>query len=114
MTGFPKAVRDLIAHRSGGMCERCGVNRAVQIHHRRPRGIGGSRRPETNQAANGLHLCNGCHAVTESDRDEGLRHGWLVRQGRDPKVVPVFRMGQWVQLNNDGTITTKGEPRDTV
>lgn len=102
MTGFSKAVRGVVEARSGGVCERCGTNPAVQIHHRRPRSMGGSRRKDTNLPANGLSVCVPCHCAIESDRDEALRHGWLVRQGRDPKLVPVFRRGQWVRLNNEG------------
>lgn len=103
MTGFPKPVRDIITRRSRGVCERCGTNPAVQIHHRRPRAMGGTRRPESNLAANGLHVCPGCHCAIESDREEALKHGWLVRQGQEPWTVPVFRMGEWVWLDDNGS-----------
>ena len=38
MTGFSKAVRELVQARSGGFCEVCGVGAVEQAHHRRPRG----------------------------------------------------------------------------
>lgn len=109
MTGFSKQVREVVKHRAGGVCERCGwAAPAYQFHHRRPRAMGGSRSPETNGAANCLHLCVPCHCACESDRELSLRHGWLVRQSRDPRLVPVFRMGTWVQLNDDGSYETRG------
>lgn len=104
MTGFPKPVRDIIHRRSQGVCERCGAAPAVQVHHRRPRAAGGSKRADTNQAANGLHVCPGCHCAIESDRAEALEHGWIVRQGQEPFLVPVLRMGEWVCLYDDGSI----------
>ena len=109
MTGFRKPVRDIITRRSQGVCERCGVNPAVQIHHRRPRAMGGTRRPDTNLPANGLHVCPACHCAIESDREEALRHGWLVLQRHEPFLVPVFRRGEWVSLYDDGSIEMRTE-----
>lgn len=105
MSGFPKPVRDLIRARSDGRCERCGIYPGVQIHHRRPRGAGGSTAPDTNTASNGLHLCFRCHSQVESKRDMALALGYLVRQGQSPSEVPVFRFGQWALLNDNGTTT---------
>ena len=102
MTGFPKRVRDIIAKRSQAMCERCGVSSAVQYHHRRPRGMGGSTSPDTNVASNALALCVACHNQIESNRDEALQMGWLVLQGATPAHMPVLRRGDWVWLLDDG------------
>lgn len=109
MTGFSKPVRDIITRRANGACERCGLAApAYQIHHRRPRGIGGSKRHDTNQASNALFVCVACHCAIESDRSLSLENGWLVRQGQEPFLVPVFRRGEWVRLYDDGTVTPKG------
>ena len=62
---------------------------AYQIHHRRPRGMGGSDDPLTNTSANGLHFCYGCHDGAEKHRQTALDRGWLVPQGVDPASVPV-------------------------
>lgn len=104
MTGFPKQVRDVIVRRSQGICERCAAAPAVQIHHRRARGMGGSKAADTNVASNGLAVCVSCHQQIEANRADSLKYGWLVRQGQEPAEVPVFRMGTWVQLNSDGGI----------
>jgi len=102
VTGFPKPVRDLVHARSGGFCERCGEQPAVQIHHRRPRGMGGSSREDTNNAANALHLCVGCHQWIESNRAEAVEMGWLVRQESKPLHMPVLLRGEWVWLDDAG------------
>jgi len=76
----------------------------VQLHHRRPRGMGGSSASDTNTAANCLALCVGCHQHIESNRKEALSLGWLVHQGDTPEHARVFRRGQWVWLTNDGAV----------
>lgn len=117
MTGFSKRVREIITERAGGACERCGSARGdMQMHHRRPRGAGGSRRPETNQAANGLLLDSACHLWIESNRTAALSDGLLVRQSDTPATVPVFRRGVYVWLGDDGSIThvRPDEPLDVT
>ena len=98
-TGFPDDVRAAIRARSGSKCELCGLARAAQIHHRRPRAAGSTRRPETNFATNGLHVCGDCHDRVESDRGEALDNGWLVSQNEDPAAIPVLYRGESLFLD---------------
>ena len=103
MTGFPKRVRDIITRRADGACERCGwAAPAYQHHHRRPRGMGGSSRDDTNLASNALQVCIPCHSDIENNRDDSLKYGWLLRQGQNPQEVKVLRKGTWVNLSDDG------------
>lgn len=105
MTGFSKKVRAVVTDRAAGRCELCGVTEAgLQYHHRRPRGMGGSRRADTNQASNCALLCPKCHCLIESNRTEAKKRGWLVRQGHNPAQVPVFREGRWVLLDDHGCV----------
>lgn len=108
MTGFSPQVRALIAERSSGLCEIrwcCDGDRATQIHHRRPRGMGGSRRESTNLASNGLHACTECHAFAESHRALALECGWLVPQSEEcPETVPVLVNRRRSLLEDDGTV----------
>jgi len=105
MTGFPLRVREQITRRANGACERCGMAApAYQHHHRRPRGMGGSSAEDTNVASNALNFCVSCHTEVEANRTDGLRYGWLVRQGCKPEQVPVLRKGEWVFLRNDGGV----------
>lgn len=113
MTGFSPQVKQLMRDRAlmDGMirCEVMAVcqGRAAslwQLHHRRPRGMGSSRRPETNQAANGLHVCADDHRYIESHRELALRNGWLVRQNQTPADVPVLYRHRWCLLSDDGSV----------
>jgi 5-methylcytosine-specific restriction enzyme A len=104
MTGFTPAVRSIIVERSGGYCERGGRALGAEAHHRRPRGMGGTRRVETNLASNGLWLCHDCHRWTELNRTAALRGGWLVEQNEDPRRVPVLYRGAVVYLDDLGNL----------
>lgn len=103
MTGFSKRTKELVFLRAGGACERCGMAApAYQHHHRRPRGMGGSTADDTNRASNALCVCVSCHTDIESNREDALKYGWIVRQGANPAAVKVLRRGTWVQLSDDG------------
>ena len=106
-TGFSADVRALIIDRSRGRCEirwACDGDVVTQIHHRRPRGMGGSKRPSTNLASNGLGACTDCHAFIESNRALALECGWLIPQAEDrPETVPVMINRRRSLLEDDGT-----------
>lgn len=105
MTGFSKKVRGLVHVRAHGVCEKCGLaSHNLQYHHRRPRSMGGSRRKDTNQAANCVLVCLGCHSDIESYRRMSLDTGWLVRQYNKPADVPLWRHSQWVLLDDHGCV----------
>ena len=93
-TGPAKAVVEMVLARSGGMCERCGGN-GEQIHHRRPRGMGGTHRQETNMPANLVNLCRECHGWVESHRTQALADGWLIRQASPQSPSEVLLMLAW-------------------
>lgn len=112
MTGFSPAVRRIITVREDGWCARCGNERGTQIHHRRCRGMGSTKRPETNQASNGLLLCSGCHLRTESHRAEAYEYGWLVRQSENPRDIPVLYRGTLVILDDLGHLCDVNHQED--
>ena len=129
MTGFPASVQKLIRERAGAGnyspgrgwvdCERCGfVTGVAQLHHRRPRGAGGSRRADTNVASNGCALCPACHAWVESHRLAALETGLLVRQSDRPADVPVRVFDtvrvehKWVLLTDTGGVVEIPAPAE--
>lgn len=96
-TGPGEIIRNIVINRALMTCERCGravSHTACQIHHRRPRGAGGSRNPETNSPANLILLCNECHTWVESNRATSYEQGWLVRREHDPAKSPVWLAGR--------------------
>lgn len=113
-------VRDAVLARSGGRCE-IGATPACRArqrrldspeggnqHHRRPGGMGGSKRASIHQAPNLLQVCgsgnvSGCHGHIERNRTLAYANGWLVHDGQDPAVVPVLlHDGRRVLLDADG------------
>ena len=110
MTGFAKQVRALVYERAHGVCEQCGKTQpAMHYHHRRPRGMGGSKASDTNGAANCVLVCDKCHRFIESYRNEFLERGWLVPQGKKPSEQPIWRHQQWVLLDDYGYVTPAEE-----
>ena len=108
MTGFSRSVRDTVLKRADGRCERCGMfTDGLQLHHRRARGMGSTRRPESNWPSNAAAICPPCHQHIESRRADAMFQGWLVRQEQSPAEIPVFRFGQWVLLTDDGSVVVR-------
>jgi 5-methylcytosine-specific restriction endonuclease McrA len=93
---IPQRIRDAVLDRDGYACTHCGIpidRLHYSLHHRRPRGMGGSRRLHT--MANLVTLCgsgvDGCHGAVERDRPTSRRTGWLVPNGQVPEKWPVLR-----------------------
>lgn len=109
-TSVPLEVRHLVIARARGRCERCGdscYDVAASVHHRRRRGMGGSRLPWIGTAPNLLLLCGtgttGCHNHVETNRLEAYDVGWLLRAGVHPATAPVLIHDQGlVLLTDDG------------
>lgn len=106
---FSDVVRARVMARCGKFCEvRTAYcwDEGSQYHHRRPRGQGGSKDPATGRASNCLYVCLPCHNYLENEeRAEARDKGWLVRQGADPRVVPVWRNLEWVLLDDEGGLS---------
>lgn len=101
-----KKTFDAVAERDFGRCAWCGQpvqgerGRDFSLHHRRPAGMGGDRRPETHAAANLVLLhgsgCTRCHGVVESARalafDRGATQCANLAEAYD---IPVQRIERW-------------------
>lgn len=104
-TGPDKKTVALVLARADSVCERCGRGQVEQIHHRKPRGAGGSSDPAINSPANLLALCSKCHLEVERDRSVSYEQGWLVRRDHDPAGSRVWLAGVGYSfLINDGSI----------
>lgn len=109
---FTDEVREIIKERAKDRCEVCGSLALYhQIHHRRPRGMGGSKDPACGSPANGIWVHPWCHRKIESDREQALANGWLVHQGQNPAEVPFKKYNQWVILRDDGTMLPSPQDR---
>ncbi len=100
--------------RCGGSCHgRRGVDWSVQ--HRRARGMGGSRREDTNSLPNLILLCGsattGCHGWVESNRTAALPNGWALKSISDPSRVPVLHWQRGlIFLGADGSWSSRPIP----
>jgi hypothetical protein len=114
-TGPDFETKEAVRARFWNRCARCGSYGGGNVHHRRPRGRGGSHitqedDPENyaNCLSNLLWLCGsgttGCHGWVESNRTASYEAGWLVRHGNvPPAAVPVTLWdGQEVLLDAEG------------
>ena len=99
--------------RDAGQCVRCGLalvgarGLSWSVHHRRPRGSGGSKLKWVDLPGNLILLCGsgvtGCHGWVESHRAVARDKGWLVPLNgiRLPSAVPVHHALHGVVVLND-------------
>jgi len=107
--GPSKKVREKVIYRDRESCRRCGRwADGGSIHHRRPRGMGGTSDPVVNLPANLVLLCGsgttGCHGWVEANRVQAREDGWLVPMGVDPADVPVRCADGVLFLTNEGLV----------
>jgi hypothetical protein len=109
---FPELVKDQVWARAAGCCERCGLalfGGDYSFHHRRLKGMGGDKRPETQQPANCVLLCGsgttGCHGWAHHNRVEAGDAGFIVSRWADPADVGFLSaLRGWVLIDNDGGV----------
>lgn len=103
---FSSKTKKLLLARAKDLCEYCGKPcPTAQYHHRRPRGMGGTKRLDSGNPENGVVVHLHCHAAIESDREQSLFLGFLVWQSHEPLTTPILINGHWYLLNADGTKT---------
>lgn len=117
-TGPSADVRRMVVARARWACERCGhsilSSKGSDIHHRKPRRMGGTSDPAINSPANLVLLCRDCHRDIESNRLLAARSGWLVSAALDPEMIPLItdKPGGRFYLTPDGRYSV--EPPRTV
>lgn len=95
-----------VIERDQGACAVCGlhIDGKGHIHHRKPRGMGGSG--EVNVLSVCIYLHPSCHMIhVERQRQRAFENGWLLQRWQDSETTPLmYRLNGWVLLKNDGSI----------
>jgi len=108
---IPRANRQIVQGRAFGRCERClTVELNGDHHHRRVRGMGGSKAPDRHDPANLVWLCRGCHDWAHSNPVAAAEAGFIVPRssGRHPLEVPITNLaGETKWLDNEGQYLTE-------
>lgn len=103
MSRVSLAVRQEVIRRDEGRCFFAGgylvdpstmePQAQYSVHHRTPRGMGGSKNPAINSTENLLLLSGtgttGAHGWVESNRAQALAYGLLVPSWAEPALTPV-------------------------
>ena len=107
-TGPDLRTRQAVIDRDQRRCVRCSAP-MVHIHHRRPRGMGGSKHdPLINSPANLVCLCIECHEWIERHRAASYDTGWLVHRRDDPASIPLIVRDYEIYLDDDFQATPVG------
>lgn len=101
-TGPDKRTVHLLHERAGGLCEICGFAEAQQIHHRQPRGMGGTRDLSTNACSNLTFICHLCHGRIESYRSKAIADGHIVSKFCVSAETPFLYRGTLRILDDEG------------
>lgn len=117
MSGFSGKVAGLIIARDQGACAFPGCGKHVThlergsgfgyaLHHRRPKGMGGSGVSWINEPANGVVLCEEHHRAVHADPEGSYSSGFLVKRGIQRADEVSIRHGLYglVLLTDDGGV----------
>ncbi|MEU4558593.1 hypothetical protein AB0F72_09385 [Actinoplanes sp. NPDC023936] len=107
----PPKVRAALKQRSGGVCEiqtpGCG-GLATDDSHRLKVGMGGRRGAAAARhhvLSQLLHSCRSCHRGLHEAPAAAYWQGRMLREGEDPREVPVLYRQHWVLLDDLGGVT---------
>ena len=80
------------------MRPRGGCQGALELHHRRLRGMGGTSAGGSHDAANGVALCTWHHAWAHRYRGKSEPLGLIVSRYRAPAEVPLVLDGRGTRM----------------
>lgn len=111
--GVTDKLARLIYERDGYHCARCGApapRYKRQLHHRKPRGMGGRKNDNSVDFPENIVLLCGsistdpssCHYQVEAYRSIALSDGWLCHEWEDPREKLILaRDAEWHRLIDD-------------
>ena len=111
MSGIPQQTRERVYARANGRCEVCGKYApGADIHHRRIRGMGGTKDPNVHNIEGLIAVCgwgntSGCHGDIHGNAAYAKAMGWLISRFTPypAEEVPVRMWDGMFLLSTDGT-----------
>ncbi len=105
-------VRRSILERDGGICVRCHCE-ACDVHHRKPKGMGGTSDEEVAYGmANLISLCRECHSRIHAHPAQSYRDGFLVQSWDNPELIKIVSSLGALKISSDGSFELEAcDPR---
>lgn len=98
-------VKRVVKHRDKSKCVLCGrVKNELDVHHRKPKQMGGSDALTTYGLANLVSLCRNHHSWVHAHPADAMELGLLLSQSADPEQEPVLVHGMQLVLTNLGVV----------
>ena len=85
-----------------GSCPHCGDEATLVPHHRKNRGMGGSKKLDT--PSNIMAICAELNGLLESNATiagMGRDFGYKLTAGQVPSEVPIYVNGKWLLLDDE-------------
>jgi 5-methylcytosine-specific restriction protein A len=101
--------RRIILARDCGKCLRC-LGEACDVHHRKPKGMGGASAETEFGLANLVSLCRDCHSFCHLEPSLAYKTGFLVHSWEDPAEIPL-KVGSYshvIRLDSAGNLEEVG------
>lgn len=103
-------VKREVRRRDGSTCWRCRKQGdGLDVHHRKPKQMGGAGTATEFGLANLVSLCRDCHSWVHANPSEAMLTGLLLSQSSTPEREPITVAGRTRWLTSTGRITTTQE-----
>lgn len=98
-------VKRVVRDRDRNTCWKCGGRgSSLDVHHRKPKQMGGADSLTTYGLANLVSLCRGCHSRVHANPAESEGLGFILGQISDPAKIPFLARGESIVLTNVGLV----------
>lgn len=88
-------VKRVVRSRDNSRCQKCQKNlKTPDVHHRKPKQMGGSDSGTTYGLANLVSLCRNCHSWAHENPIAAMDLGLLLSQSVEPEEEPVLVRGR--------------------
>lgn len=103
--GAWERAKRIVRDRDQSTCQKCRRRKPdLDVHHRKPKQMGGADALTTYGLANLVSLCRNCHSWVHAHPADAMELGLMLSQSADPEKEYVFVGGQRLVLTNLGLV----------